>query len=159
MSFELVKCISIREDFPEQIKIGKKYWIDPASLWTDGDGDEWIKVYSSLDNKEKNFIAQMKLEHFQTIYPILHYCSLEGFVNTHTEFPLIYIIDWCKNNIPYHQLARKLLEYIKDKDLNTEENLLKDYVVNSIPFKEFEKAGNLDEYQKYLGYDLYCVEK
>jgi len=55
-----VRCISIRESMPTQIKVGKRYAIDRLSIYIDTDGDAYGVVY---DNK-RNRIGEMMLKHF-----------------------------------------------------------------------------------------------
>lgn len=83
----------------------------------------------------------------------LNYNSLEGFINTHDSFKLKHIIEWCCTN-SNHQLAEKLLLYIGENKLTDMEA---EYVINHIPFNAFAERGKAEEYQKYLGYDMYKV--
>lgn len=152
----LVRCISERKSMPGQLIVGKKYWIDDSTAWKDSDGDEYAQVY--LDEAKENRVGKMLTTHFETVYRYLnHGGSLSSYINTHTGFLLKDIINWCLNN-PEHQLSEKLIMYIFNNNLNTKENMEKEFVVNSIPFKEFAEKGMEEEYLKYLGYSMHCIE-
>lgn len=58
-----VKCISIRDTMPEQIKVGQRYSIDRLSIWIDGDGDAYGMVYDQMENR----IGDMLLKHFSCL--------------------------------------------------------------------------------------------
>jgi len=57
-----VKCISVRESNPDQIKIGERYEIDRLSIWIDGDGDAYGVVYF-----KGRRIGDMLLKHFSCL--------------------------------------------------------------------------------------------
>lgn len=57
-----VTCISIRKYVPNQIEVGKSYWMDEKSKWKDRDGDEYAQIY--LDEKKEHRIAEMLISHF-----------------------------------------------------------------------------------------------
>ena len=59
---KLVKCISRRETFPEQIEEGNMYYLDETSLYVDSDGDEYAKIYK--DKWKKECIGNMLTKHF-----------------------------------------------------------------------------------------------
>ena len=61
----LVKCISIRESFPEQIKRDETYYINPDSIFIDTDGDTIGRVYA--DSELENEVGSLMLKHFYTI--------------------------------------------------------------------------------------------
>lgn len=42
--------------------------------------------------------------------------------------------------------------------LFTKENMEKEFIVNSHPYKSFAEKGMLDEYEKYLGYSMKCID-
>ena len=42
--------------------------------------------------------------------------------------------------------------------LFTKENMGKEFIVNSHPYKSFAEKGMLDEYEKYLGYSMKCID-
>lgn len=152
----LVRCISERKTMPQQLVLGKKYWIDDSTTWKDSDGDEYAQVY--LDESKENLIGDMCTSHFETIYRYLNYgASLSTYVNTKTGFLLKDIIGWCLNN-PGHSLAKNLILYIHDNKLDISENMEKEFIVNSIPFKEFVERGKEEEYMKYMGYSMYCID-
>lgn len=48
---------------PEQIIVGKKYWIDYSTAWKDNDGDEYAQVY--LDEAKKHRVGELMTSHFQ----------------------------------------------------------------------------------------------
>lgn len=152
----LVRCISERKTMPGQLVVGKKYWIDDSTAWKDSDGDEYAQVY--LDEAKENRVGDMLTSHFETIYRYLNYgASLSDYLNTHMGFLLKDIISWCLNN-PNHSLANNLVLYIHDNKLDTAENMEKEFVVNSVPFKEFAERGMQEEYTKYMGYSMYCID-
>lgn len=82
---------------------------------------------------------------------------LSNYINSHTGFLLKDIINWCLNN-PTSSLANNLLMYIHDNKLDVEENMEKDFVVNSIPYKKFAERGMQEEYIKYMGYSMHCLD-
>lgn len=152
----LVRCISERMTMPEQIVVGKKYWIDDSTVWKDSDGNEYAQVY--LDEAKEHIVGNMLTSHFKTIYRYLNYgASLSSYINTHTGFLLKDIISWCLNN-QEHQLSRKLILYIHDNKLDKKENMEKEFVVNSIPFRAFAEKGMEEEYMKYMGYSMCCID-
>ena len=57
------------------------------------------------------------------------------------------IISWRLNN-PEHSLADNLIRYIHENNLDINENMEKDFVVNSVPYKEFAERGMEEEYMK-----------
>lgn len=153
---ELVRCISERKSMPEQITVGKKYWVDYSTAWRDHDGDEYARVY--LDEAKKHRVGELMTSNFQIVYRYLNYGeSLGNYVNSHIGFLLKDIIRWCLNN-PGHSLANNLIKYIHENKLNIEENMEKEFVVNSIPYKEFAERGMEEEYMKYMGYSMYCID-
>lgn len=152
----LVRCISERKSMPGQLIVGKKYWIDDSTTWKDSDGDEYAQVY--LDEKKENMVGHMSTNHFETIYRYLNYgASLSHYLNTQTGFLLKDIISWCLNNWE-QQLSQKLIMYIHDNKLNKKENMEKEFIINSTPFKEFVERDMADEYMKYLGYSMCCID-
>ncbi len=152
----LVRCISERKTMPGQLIVGKKYWIDDSTAWKDSDGDEYAQIY--LDEAKEHRVGDMLTSHFKTIYRYLNYGgSLSSYINTHTGFLLKDIISWCLNN-QEHQLSEKLILYIHDNKLDKKENMEKEFVVNSISFREFAERGMEEEYMKYMGYSMYCID-
>ena len=153
---ELVRCISERKSNPDQITIGKKYWIDYSTAWKDSDGDEYALVY--LDEEKKHLVGKLKTSHFQIIYRYLNYGSSLGYyVNSHTSFLLKDIVSWCLRN-QEHLIANILLRYIRNNKLDVEENMEKVFEVNRIPYREFAKRGMTDEYKEYMGLFLCCID-
>ena len=153
---ELVRCISERKSNKGQVIVGKKYWIDLASKYTDSDGDEYVNVY--LDEAGENHVGIMMYNHFTIIYRYLNFGgSLSSYVNTKTGFLLKDIIGWCLNN-QNHSLAMNIIMYIHDNKLNIPENMEKEYIVNHIPFRDFAERGMAEEYEKYMGYSMYCID-
>lgn len=151
----LVRCTSAEEMLQNQTTVGNKYWIDDSTS-RKINGYEYAKVY--LDEAKTKFIGTLKTCHFKTIYRYLNYGdSLGNWVNTNRGFILKDIISWCLRN-PSHQLSEKLLFYIKDNNLDIKENLEKEFIVNSVPFKEFQEKGMEKDYLKYLGYYLRCID-
>lgn len=61
--FMAVRCISIRENHPDQIQIGHAYLIDKTSIWLDADGDAYGVVYDA----KRNRVGQMLLSHFTSV--------------------------------------------------------------------------------------------
>lgn len=57
-----------------------------------------------------------------------------------------------------HSVADNLTKYIHENNLDIDENMEKDFVVNSIPYKEFAERGMGEEYMKYMGYSMYCID-
>ena len=154
---KLVRCISERELMPGQIVIGRKYWIDESTVWTDSDGDEYAQVY--LDEEKEHRVGELLTSHFEIVYRYLNYGgSLEPYLNTHIGFLLKDIINWCLQN-PSHLLAEKLILYIHDNKLDTKENMEKEFVVNSVPFRDFAERNRQEEYAKYMGYSMYCIDQ
>lgn len=49
-----VTCISVRPMMPAQIKLGKSYYMDENTKYTDNDGD----------NKKARYIGYLRLSHF-----------------------------------------------------------------------------------------------
>lgn len=157
---EEVRCISERKTNPEQIKVGLIYFIDEDSIYTDNEGDTYADVYS--DRSKEHLVGKLLKKHFVR-YQNLSCDNLSYYINYHQGFLLRDIIDWCethshkRSTIDRYQLAEKLLEYINDNGLNTEENMDKQYIVNHVPFNEFASRDKAEEYRKYLGYSMYCV--
>lgn len=58
-----VVCRTERESNPNQIKVGRGYLINKNSIWIDGDGDSYGKVY----DLKGNYVGQMLLSHFRCI--------------------------------------------------------------------------------------------
>lgn len=154
---KLVRCVNKTRSFENQIKIGKLYWIDESSIWKDSDGDEYVQVY--LDEARRYYVAGMLTSHFETEYRYLNYGeSLANYINTHIGFLLKDIIAWCVKELSGNSLACNLIAYIHNNHLEIAENMEKEFVVNSVPFREFAERGMAEEYMKYMGYSLYCVE-
>lgn len=154
MAMELVRCVTERATNKGQIEIGKLYWIDTSSIYTYED-EEYVDVYNDEGKTEK--IGTLLTSHFVTVYRLLRYSSLSYYVNKHIGFLLKGIIEWCINN-PEYQMAEKILLYIDDNNLNTPDKMEKEFIVNSISFKDFASRGMEDAYMKYLGYSLYCID-
>ena len=149
----LVRCINERNSVNGQIIEGHKYWIDESTLYTDFDGDEYAKVY--LDENKEHFVGNLLTSHFETIYRYLLYGdSLSNYVNSNKGFLLKDIISWCLTNTNY-SLSEHILLYIHDHVLNIEENMEKEFIVNSEPFKNF---NDKEDYMKYMGYSLICID-
>lgn len=62
---KLVRCIEERKDFPGQISIGTRYWMNENSVWKDSDGDEYAQVY--LDEDKQHWVGNMLTSHFEAI--------------------------------------------------------------------------------------------
>lgn len=60
-----VKCISIRETEPNQIKVGQNYFIDETSKYVESDGDEYATVYE--DEAGTKVVANMLTSHFTEV--------------------------------------------------------------------------------------------
>lgn len=60
-----VCCKTIRETKPNQIEVGKKYWIDETTKYTDPDGDEFVVVYT--DKEGTHEIGSLSMKHFEVI--------------------------------------------------------------------------------------------
>lgn len=56
-----VKCVSIREKMPEQIKLDEVYFIKSDRIWDDRE-DWYCEVYKDKGFKEK--VGNLKLSHF-----------------------------------------------------------------------------------------------
>ena len=152
----LVRCVSERKAIQSQLVVGKKYWIDDSTAWKDSDGNVYAQVY--LDEARENLVGNMDTSYFVSIYRYLNYGgSLATYINTHTGFLLKDIISWCLNK-PGDSLANNLISYIHDNNLDVSENMEKEFVVNSVPFKEFVDRGMEEEYMKYMGYSMYCID-
>lgn len=61
-----VKCVSIRPQFPKQVKIGNEYWIDEHSIFS-MNNETFAAVYSDNEVSAETFIATMRLEHFEDV--------------------------------------------------------------------------------------------
>lgn len=61
----VVKCINIRKAFPEQIKIGELYFLNPDTIFIDADGDATATIYA--DRALLKEIGNLQLNHFYTI--------------------------------------------------------------------------------------------
>lgn len=75
--------------------------------------------------------------------------------NSHIPYKLKHIKAWCHE--PEQQrnlLAMKLVQIIQDKQYQDDEA---EFVINSIPFSEFQERGKAEEYSRYCGYDMYQV--
>lgn len=68
---KLVRCIEERKDFPGQISIGTRYWMNENSVWKDSDGDEYATFYTFHLPEEKYKIGQFKTSHFE----VEHSCT------------------------------------------------------------------------------------
>ena len=60
---QLVKCISIRETNPNQIKIGNYYFIDITSIHSDLEGEWYTDVYEMINDMYYS-IGRLALRHF-----------------------------------------------------------------------------------------------
>lgn len=58
-----VKCQSIRNSVPSQIKVGERYFLNRESMTIDRDGDIFIDVYDTLYHN----IGRMNISHFTSI--------------------------------------------------------------------------------------------
>lgn len=155
-TMERVRCISIRESIPDQIQYGKKYWIDPLSKWKDIDGTEYAQVYTSED--KESYVGTLRTDHFVPISQVRYEeSSLDQYINDHTAIMLKDIFHWCMEN-PNTDSSKSIIKYINDNNLNQKENMEKDYCINRIPLMEFEKRGCIEQWNKYHGYDLFCVD-
>lgn len=153
---ELVRCISERKSMPEQITVGKKYWIDYSTAWKDHDGDEYAQVY--LDEAKEHRVGELMTSHFETVYRYLNYGeSLTHYLNSHTGFLLKDIIRWCLNN-KNTTIAGNLMKYICDNQLDVEENMEKDFTVNYASYGESTERGMIAEYLMYHGYSMNCID-
>lgn len=83
---------------------------------------------------------------------------LSSYINSHIGFLLKDIIRWCVNESSGNSLASNVIMYIYDNHLDIAENMEKEFVVNSIPFREFADRETESEYEKYMGYSLYCID-
>lgn len=154
----LVRCISERKQMPGQLVVGKKYWVDESTIWKDDSDDEYVQIY--LDEDKQHRVGNMHTSHFETIYRYLnHGGSLSSYINSHIGFLLKDIIGWCVNEPSGNSLASNVITYIRDHHLDVAENMEKEFIVNSVPFREFAERGMEKEYEKYMGYTLYCIDK
>ena len=141
---------------PEQLVVGKRYWIDDSTVYVDSDENEYAQVY--LDEEKKCGVGNMCTSHFETVGRFLLYGeSLENFVNGSIGHLLKDIIAWCEEG-SRSLLADALTLYIYDKHLDIPENMEKEFLVKSTPAKYFIEQGMEAEYDKYVGYSLYCVD-
>lgn len=83
----------------------------------------------------------------------LDYMDLSYYINTKESFKLKHIIEWCCNHLE-SQVASVILQFINDNSLNDMES---EYMINHISFRDFAERDKAEEYQKYLGYDMYKV--
>lgn len=153
---ELVRCISERNSNKGQVTIGKKYWMDVSTKYKDADGDEYAHIY--LDEDKAKYVGNMLTSHFELVYRYLCYgASLSYYVNSKTGFLLKDIIGWCFKN-PNHNLAENLIVYIDENKLYVPENLEKEFIIKHTSYKEFVERGIGEEYLKYMGYSMYCID-
>ena len=61
---KLVKCVNEREGFPQQITVGRLYWMDENTIWKDTDGDEYARFYSNPIPRMEYMIGNLKTSHF-----------------------------------------------------------------------------------------------
>lgn len=149
---ELVRCITERDSNKGQLVVGNIYWMDASTAYKDSDGDEYAKIY--LDEAKTQYVGNLLTIHFEIVYRYLNYgASLSNYINTNVGFLLKDIIGWCLNN-SNHSLAEHLILYIHDNKLDIPENMEKEFVVNSKPFREFAEHGMEEEYMKYMGYSV-----
>ena len=152
----LVRCVSERKSIPGQLIVGKKYWIDTSTTWTDCSGDEYARVY--LDEDKLNEVGTMSTRHFKPIFRYLNYGgSPSTYINSRFGFLLKDIINWCLNN-QHDQLSDKLILYIQENKLDIPENMEKEFTINHMSFKEYVSRDMEEEYEKYLGYSLQCID-
>ncbi len=59
-----VRCISIRDKMPEQIKLGEIYYINTKTIWDDRE-DWYCEVYRDAELTDK--IENLKLSHFTRV--------------------------------------------------------------------------------------------
>lgn len=57
-----VRCINIRPYMPNQVEVGKTYYMDETTIWCDTDGDEYAAIYK--DELKHNKIGNLLLSHF-----------------------------------------------------------------------------------------------
>lgn len=150
-NMRLVRCKTIRKTKPEQIKVGKLYWIDDNTKYIDPDGDEYAVVYRDADGTSE--IGMLKTNHFTNEYRYLRYgLSLSTNEDTEGGNLLEDILEWCSANAIFNSTAKHIWQYIKDRGIDKPENMKREFLVKHIPFVEFEKNGRGADYMQYMGY-------
>lgn len=153
---QVVRCISPRESKPNQLELGRLYWIDENTKYTDSDGDEYVTVFADA-NRERE-VGVLLTSHFGTDYKYMRYgMSLSIYVNDTMGNLLEDIIYWCNDVLSrgeHNSLAKNVMKYIKEHSLDKPDNMQREFFVKSKPFKEFEKEGNPDGYMCYMGYSV-----
>lgn len=147
----LVRCVVARESKPEQVKVGKLYWVDDSTKYTDSDGDEYVTVYSDAEGTKE--VGNMLTKHFENDYQYIRYgLSLSSYVNDIKGNLLEDILKWCNDNAIYVSLARDIWKYIQDNGIDKQENMKKEYLVKHTSFKELCERGIGEAYMNYMGY-------
>ena len=59
-----VRCISIRDKMPEQIRLGEIYYINPKTIWDDRE-DWYCEVYRNSGLTDR--VGNLKLSHFTRV--------------------------------------------------------------------------------------------
>ena len=150
---KLMRCVSRDKMMPTAIVVGNQYWIDVDDSYTYFDGDKFVDVYIDKDKRER--LGTMNLCHFsESAEDPIKLCN---YVNNHRGLPLKDIISWCKDN-PTTSLSQRLTLYIRDNKLDVEENMEKEFLINSVPYRAFAERGRSKEYERYLGLSLYTAE-
>lgn len=57
-----IKCVRERNIAGNCLVVGKYYYMDETTKYTDMDGDEYAKIY--VDNKKEKYIGNLLLSHF-----------------------------------------------------------------------------------------------
>lgn len=150
---ECVRCIERRETMPNQLEEGKLYWLDEDSKYIDPDGDTYATIYRDAEATKE--IGVLHIKHFRTDYKQIKYgLSLNAYLNTNQGILLEDIIDCCVKNAINDSVARNILKYIKDRKLDTLENMQKEFLIKSNPLKYYEENGRVEEYAAYFGYSV-----
>ena len=69
--FQRVRCISIRESNPDQLKLYHDYFLDLNSVYMDFEGCAFGNIYDAFSEEPEwskdNFIGTLLLSHFRSV--------------------------------------------------------------------------------------------
>ena len=170
----------MKEKILEKIKIlkqstNKEIWIDINSHY-----GLFIRKFAAVDNQ--NMIIQIEIRELIS-NETLDIFTLDTSQIKKLEDTVEYVVKKLeekqytmrsafRRQLVIHNESEKItdmLEFLIGSDiiygrimngsiLFTKENMGKEFIVNSHPYKSFAEKGMLDEYEKYLGYSMKCID-
>ena len=163
MNMRLVRCISKRQMIPDQLVVGKYYWMDVDTFYTENnnvsvafdngiimpENEGLAEIYLNQDRSE--FVGNMMVKHFVFVNRLDKHYNLDYRVVSETcdTFPLIDIVEWClwHQNFAHNPTAAHLLDHISKARLleglsENKDGLYNEYIVKYIPPRSDSNAHN-----------------